>query len=66
MAGPVEDGALIELGPFARIVAEPGARVLKGARLYVGGEAGQPVEAVFRSGARIAGEVRITSSQVIE
>ena len=62
----VEDGALIELGPFARIVAEPGARVLKGARLYVGGEAGQPVEAVFRSGARIAGEVRITSSQVIE
>lgn len=62
----VEDGALIELGPFARIVAEPGARVLKGARLYVGGAAEQPVEAVFKSSARIAGDVRITSSQVIE
>ena len=62
----VEDGALIELGPFARIVAEPGARVLKGARLYVGGAAEQPVEAAFKSGARIAGDVRITSSQVIE
>ena len=62
----VEDGALIELGPFARIVAEPGARVLKGARLYVGGAAEQPVEATFKSSARIAGDVRITSSQVIE
>ena len=62
----VEDGALIELGPFARIVAEPGARVLKGARLYVGGAAEQPVEAAFKSSARIAGDVRITSSQVIE
>ena len=62
----VEDGALIELGAFARIVAEPGARVLKGARLYVGGAAGHSVEAVFKSSARIAGEVRITSSQVIE
>ncbi len=62
----VEDGALIELGSFAQIIAEPGARVLKGARLYVGGAAGQPVEAVFKSNARIAGEMRITSSQVVE
>ena len=44
----------------------PGARVLKGARLYVGGAAEQPVEAAFKSSARIAGDVRITSSQVIE
>ncbi len=62
----VEEGALIELGPFAHIAAEPGARVLKDARLYVGGAAGQPVEAIFKSSARIAGEMRITSSQVVE
>ena len=61
----VEEGALIELGSFAHITAEPGACVKKGARLYIGGTADHPANVVFRSSAYVTGDVRITSSQVI-
>ncbi|MCI5546693.1 MAG: hypothetical protein MR399_07030, partial [Clostridiales bacterium] len=62
----VEEGALIELGPFAHVTAEKGARVAKDARLYIGGAAGHPIKVYIKRTACIEGELRVTSSAVIE
>ena len=58
----VEDGALVEIGPFARISAEEGAVIRSGARIYIGGTSDAPVHAVFKKSADLRGEMRITQS----
>ncbi len=61
----IEEGALIELGPFARLRAEKGARLLPGAQLFLCGSANQPVDVLLEKTARIEGKLTFTSSQTL-
>ena len=61
----VEDGALVEVGPFASVTAEPGAVIRRGARVYIGGTAEAPVTVRFAAGAAVEGERRFTASETV-
>ena len=62
----VEDGALLEIGPFAEIKAEPGAALRAGARVYIAGTADKPTVVTFKKTAAVTGERSFTRSEVVE
>lgn len=62
----IDEGALFEMGPFVTLRAEAGARLGRGARVYIGGTFDAPIEVVFKKTAFIDGDLKITASRVVE
>ena len=61
----VEDGALIEIGPFAEIRVQGRAAIKAGAKVYIGGTAENPAVVTFKDGAAVSGERRFTGTETV-
>lgn len=62
----IDEDALFELGSFVTLRAEAGARLKRGARVYISGAFDRPIEVIFKKTALIDSDLTITQSQIIE